>query len=76
MAAEFADETLNNGLGARFGARNASKRSAQAGDVSRGGGGGGDAAGRPVDAAARVKNYDEVTQFLRCTNSTTSGAGA
>jgi hypothetical protein len=51
-------------------------RSAQAGDASRGGGCGGDAAGRPVDAAARVKNYEEVTRFLRCTNSTTSGAGA
>jgi hypothetical protein len=51
-------------------------RSTQAGEASRGGGCGGDVAGRPVDAAARVKNSDEVTRFLRCTNSMTSGAGA
>jgi hypothetical protein len=45
-------------------------RSAQAGGC------GGDAVGRPVNVAARVKNSGEVTLFLRCTNSTTSGVGA
>jgi hypothetical protein len=51
-------------------------RGARAREARRGGGRGGVAAERPVDAAARPTNSGEVFRSLRSTDSTSCGAGA
>jgi hypothetical protein len=73
--AELAGGTPNQGSEARFDAREASTRRAQNSGSILGGGLGGDATARAVDAAARKGNSGELTRTARCTGTTTSDAG-
>jgi hypothetical protein len=61
------------GSGPQFDARRAPTRGARSGEAGRGGGRGGEAAKRPVDAAVWVRSPARSLRVPQCTRSSTNG---